>query len=187
MKNPSQRPSRPVRANVRRGFADLLCLLLAVTAPWSPSISAQTTAQAATPATAQATAQPPSQPAAAPAPAPSGPLIAQATPPPKAAKPADVTVSTQSAAPNRNIRFQFEGIPYSDVVERFAQMAGKPIIADTNVVGTLTYNDPNPYSYEEAIDTLNLMLSMKGVMLVEAGNNLRLVPLKELPAMPLAA
>lgn len=108
-----------------------------------------------------------------------------AAPPVVTAKNPDITVSTQSTAPVRNIRFQFEGIPYTDVIERFAQMSGKPLIADTNVVGSLTYNDPNPYSYDEAIDTLNLMLAMKGVMLVEAGNNLRLVPFKQLPAMPI--
>ncbi|MFZ9854892.1 MAG: secretin N-terminal domain-containing protein [Limisphaerales bacterium] len=85
----------------------------------------------------------------------------------------------------RNIRFQFDGIPYTDVIERFAQMAGKPLLSDTNVVGTLTYDDPNAYTYTEALDTLNLMLAMKGVMLLEDGNNLRVVPFKNLQAMPL--
>ena len=96
-----------------------------------------------------------------------------------------VTPGAAAPAPARNIRFQFDGIPYSDVVERFSQMAGKPLLSDTNVVGTLTYDDPNAYNYNEALDTLNLMLAMKGVMLVEDGNNLRLVPFKQLPAMPL--
>ncbi len=108
-----------------------------------------------------------------------------ASPNPPATKPDVVVSATAPAAPARNIRFQFDGIPYSDVVERFAQMAGKPLLSDTNVVGTLTYDDPNAYSYTEALDTLNLMLSMKGVMLLEDGNNLRLVPFKQLPAMPL--
>jgi type II secretory pathway component GspD/PulD (secretin) len=107
---------------------------------------------------------------------------------PPAAQP-DVVITAGApaapATPARNIRFQFDGIPYSDVVERFAQMAGKPLLSDTNVVGTLTYDDPNAYTYNEALDTLNLMLSMKGVMLVEDGNNLRLVPFKQLPAMPI--
>lgn len=92
--------------------------------------------------------------------------------------------SAPAAAP-RNIRFQFEGIPYRDVIERFAQMSGKPLLAETNVLGTLSYNDPNPYTFPEALDTLNLILSMKGFMLVESGHYLRLVPLKELPSMPL--
>ncbi len=100
-----------------------------------------------------------------------------------ATKPAPAAAAP--AQPARNIRFQFDGMPYADVVERFAQMAGKPLIADTNITGTITYNDPTAYSYSEALDTLNIMLSMKGLMLIESGNYLRLVPFKELPAMPL--
>lgn len=115
-------------------------------------------------------AQNPAAPATAPAVAP-------------AASPAPAAPAVNPAV--RNIRFQFDGIPYTDVIERFAQMANKPLVTDTNVVGTLSYNDPNPYNYTEALDTLNLVLSMKGVMLVESGNYLRLVPFKELPSMPL--
>lgn len=85
----------------------------------------------------------------------------------------------------RNIRFQFDGIPYMDVVERFAQMADKPLIAETNVQGTVTFNDQRPYNYGEALETLNTILSMKDVMLVETDRYLRLVPFKELPQMPL--
>jgi type II secretion system protein D len=88
-------------------------------------------------------------------------------------------------ATDKNIRFHFDGIPYSDVVERFAQMSGKPLVSDTNVQGSLTYNDPRPYTYQEALDTLNVMLSMKGVTLVEDGNYLRLVPFKQLPQLGL--
>ncbi|HTD88360.1 MAG TPA: secretin N-terminal domain-containing protein, partial [Candidatus Binatia bacterium] len=88
-------------------------------------------------------------------------------------------------ATDKNIRFHFDGIPYGDVVERFAQMAGKPLVSDTNVQGTLTYNDSRPYTYQEALDTLNVMLSMKGVTLVEDGNYLRLVAFKQLPQLGL--
>ena len=99
--------------------------------------------------------------------------------PAAAAEKADVVVkgtARKTATPDRNIRFQFDGIPYADVVDRVSQMAGKPLLSDTNVVGTLTYDDPNAYSYTEALDTLNLILAMRGVMLLEDGNNLRLVP-----------
>ena len=72
-----------------------------------------------------------------------------------------------------------------DAIERFAQMVDKPLIADTNVAGTLTFNDPQPYQYSEALDTLNLVLSMKDVMLTESGRYLRLVPFKKLPQLPL--
>ncbi|NDD38437.1 MAG: hypothetical protein EB082_08550, partial [Verrucomicrobia bacterium] len=85
----------------------------------------------------------------------------------------------------RNIRFQFDGIPYADVIERFAQMANKPLLAGMKPEGTLTYNDANAYTYAEALDTLNVILAMKGVMLVENANYLQLVPFKELPSTPL--
>ncbi|MFM7554192.1 MAG: hypothetical protein ACKPAH_02670, partial [Verrucomicrobiota bacterium] len=85
----------------------------------------------------------------------------------------------------RNIRFQFEGIPYADVIERFAQMSGKPVVGEINLPGTITFNDPNAYNYAEAFDTLNVILSMKGQMIVEEGNFLRVLPFKELPQTPL--
>ncbi|MFO1497710.1 MAG: secretin N-terminal domain-containing protein [Verrucomicrobiota bacterium] len=99
---------------------------------------------------------------------------------------AEATKARNAETPaGRNIRFQFDGIPYGDVLERFAQMANKPLVADTNLQGNLTFNDPTLYSYEEALDTLNLMLSMKNMALIESDHYLRLVPLKQLPQMPL--
>src|SRR5688572_32991476 len=76
------------------------------------------------------------------------------------AKAPAVSAATTNAAP-RNIRFQFDGIPYSDVVERFAQMSGKPLVANTNIQGTLSYNDPKTYTYAEALDVLNVILAMR--------------------------
>ena len=114
--------------------------------------------------------------------------VAPALASPAATAPAPAPTSAVApapVAPARNIRFQFEGIPYSDVIERFAQMANKPLLSDTNVSGSLSFNDPTAYTYPEALDTLNLMLSMKGVMVIESGHYLRLVPFKELPSMPL--
>ena len=83
------------------------------------------------------------------------------------------------------IRFQFDGLPYADVLTRFAQMVNKPLIADAKLEGTLTFSDSRPYTYAEALDTLNLILAIKGVMLVESDRYLRLVPFKELQQMPL--
>jgi type II secretion system protein D len=103
---------------------------------------------------------------------------------PAAAMPSD-SARPEKNSENRNIRFQFDDIPYSDVLERFAQMANKPLVTDTNIQGTLSFNDPTPYNYQEALDTLNLILSMKDMTLIETDHYLRLVPLKELPHMPL--
>ena len=85
---------------------------------------------------------------------------------------------------DRTIRFQFDGIPYMDAIERFAQMVNKPLLSDAKVDGNMTFSDPLPYNYAEALDALNLILSMKDVMLIESDRYLRLVPLKKLAQMP---
>ncbi|HET6407865.1 MAG TPA: secretin N-terminal domain-containing protein, partial [Chthoniobacteraceae bacterium] len=64
-------------------------------------------------------------------------------------------------------------------------MANKPLLAETNIQGTVTFNDPRPYNFSEALETLNTILSMKNVMLMETDRYLQLVPFKELPQMPL--
>ena len=122
------------------------------------------------------------------------PLRAQAPNPAANAQtdPSATTTNGAAAGPGkaqageaRNIRFQFDGIPYADVIERFAQMSGKPVVGEINLPGTITFNDPNAYNYAEAFDTLNVILSMKGQMIVEEGNFLRVLPFKELPQTPL--
>ncbi|MEY4689979.1 MAG: putative type secretion system protein precursor [Verrucomicrobiota bacterium] len=115
--------------------------------------------------------------AADPVPAAPAPATAGTNAPTAAAVPAPAIA--------RNIRFQFEGIPYADVIERFAQMSGKPVVGEVNIPGTITFNDSNAYNYAEAFDTLNVILSMKGQMIVEEGNFLRVLPFKELPQTPL--
>lgn len=110
---------------------------------------------------------------------------ANPVPKPAAVAPTQPAPPVTNAPTARNIRFQFDGIPWMDVIERFAQMANKPLVADTNIQGALTFNDPNPYNYAQALDMLNLMLAMKGMMLLEAGNYLQLVPFKQLPQMPI--
>ena len=89
------------------------------------------------------------------------------------------------AAEERNIRIQFEGVPYSDALQRFSQMANKPLIIESPVQGTLTFYDPQPYSYQEALDVLNVILSMKGVALVETGRYLQLSKLENIKKLPL--
>lgn len=84
----------------------------------------------------------------------------------------------------KNIRFQFDGIPYMTVIERFAQMVNKPLLLDTSLEGTMKFSDPEPYEYTEALDTLNLILSMKDAMLVEQDRYLRLLPLSKLRQTP---
>lgn len=85
----------------------------------------------------------------------------------------------------KNIRFQFDGIPYMTVIERFAQMVNKPLLLDVSLEGTMKFSDTEPYNYTEALDTLNLVLSMKDAMLVEQDRYLRLLPLSKLRQTPL--
>ena len=89
------------------------------------------------------------------------------------------------AAEERKIRIQFEGVPYSDALQRFSQMANKPLIIESPVQGTLTFYDPQPYTYQEALDVLNVILSMKGVALVETGRYLQLSKLENIKKLPL--
>ncbi|HUU10639.1 MAG TPA: secretin N-terminal domain-containing protein, partial [Phycisphaerae bacterium] len=138
-------------------------------------------------------------PAAAPAkPDAAPPPAAEATPPaaapakPDAAPPAAAPAKPDAAPPapapalaKQEIRFQFDGIPYDDVVRRFAQMAGKPIIGEFHVEGTLTFFDPQPYTFDEAFDTLNLLLAMRGFTLVDTPRYLQVVAVKDATKSPL--
>ncbi len=100
------------------------------------------------------------------------------------AKPEDSDAAEQGKE-KRNIRFQFEGVPYMDALQRFSQMTEKPLIAETPLEGTLTFFDSEPYTYEEAMDVINVILSMKGVALVESGRYLQLTKLENIKKMPL--
>jgi type II secretion system protein D len=93
--------------------------------------------------------------------------------------PSTDTSAPVGVQPERNIRFQFDGIPYAEVVRRFAQMSDKPLLGDLSIDGTLTFFDARPYTYQEAMDTLNLILEMKGYALQESGRFLRLMPLTD--------
>jgi type II secretion system protein D len=102
------------------------------------------------------------------------------------AAPAAAPAAAAAPAPaDAGIRFQFDGTPYTEVVRRFSQMANKPLIGDLNIQGTLTFFDSEPYTYNEALDTLNLILAMRGYVLVESGRFLQLAPIGDLQRLPL--
>ncbi len=163
-------------------IADLISKRLAVALACLPIVLAVAVRAADAP---PAPSKPPDAKKAAPAPVP------------KAAKPADEAKSEAAtpakpapkpaakAADKAEIRFQFDGIPYDDVIRRFAQMAGKPILGEYHVEGTLTFFDPQPYTFDEAFDTLNLLLAMRGYTAVDTPRFLRVVPIKEAMKAPL--
>jgi len=149
-------------------------LLLLVLVGLAPSIATANAAETSSSSPAAPTNAPP-----VPAPAVASPVEPiSPTPPP-------VPAATNAPPRETGIRFDFAGMPYTEAVVRFSQMAGKPLIADTVVEGSLTFSDPKPYAYGEALDTLNLILATKNVMLVEDDRYLRLVPFKALPQMPI--
>ena len=79
------------------------------------------------------------------------------------------------------MRFQFDGISYNDLIKLFAQNAGKPILGEFSVSGTLTFHDAEPYTYDEALDTLNLLLAMKSFWLLEKERYFQVIPLTQVP------
>ncbi|MGC9453928.1 MAG: secretin N-terminal domain-containing protein [Phycisphaerae bacterium] len=93
--------------------------------------------------------------------------------------------ATEAGEPEAVFRFQFEQMPYTTIVERFAKAVDKPLIGDLNVPGELTFFDSQPYTYEEAMDTLNVLLRMRGYTLMEQGRFLRLVRLSDVQRMSL--
>jgi type II secretory pathway component GspD/PulD (secretin) len=110
------------------------------------------------------------------------PADASGTPVPETRpKPVETAPSRAVRKPKALIRFQYEGAPYSVVIRRFAQIAGKPLIGEMPDIGELTFYDSRLYTYEEALDTLNLLLSMRGYQVREVGRFLRVMPLRDVP------
>lgn len=108
-----------------------------------------------------------------------GPQEDAAAPKPDGEKPA------AAEEPARDIRLEFGGVPYADAIRRFGQMAGKPLLGDVKIEGSLDFSDPRPFTYDEALDTLNHILAMKGFALVETDRYLQLTPREDLPKLPL--
>ncbi|MCB1124988.1 MAG: hypothetical protein KDM81_00720 [Verrucomicrobiae bacterium] len=98
-------------------------------------------------------------PAAAEAPATNLPTSTSGTGETAAPASTEPVAAAATADDGRNIRFEFSDMPYMDVIRRFAQITGKPLISDVNVDGSLSFSDPQPYNYREALDTLNLILA----------------------------
>lgn len=159
-------------------------MVKAQTAPATAPATAS--APASAPATAPATTEP-----AATAPAPTARAVSEAAP--TSAPADDKTQASDSATAtkpadakaDRTIRFQFDNVPCADVVRRFAQLSNKPLIGQLSIDGYITFFDSEPYTYEEALDMLNLLLGMRGYMLVESGRYFRLISSGEVGQMPL--
>jgi type II secretory pathway component GspD/PulD (secretin) len=158
-------------------------------APVTPAPAAQPRNEAAVaPPSEPKSAPAPAAPAAAPAPSPeqkggAAPAAPAAAAP--AAAPAAPAPAVEVKAPPRDeFRFQFDGIPYDDIIRRFAQMAGKPLLGEVRVEGSLTFFDSKPYTFDEALGLLNTLLQMRGFTLIETARYIQVVPVKGLLANP---
>ena len=161
----------------------------------APAPAAPAAAPAAQPKNEAAPA-PSSEPKSAPAPAPAAPAAAPApspeqkggaapaAPAPAAAPAAPAPAVEVTAPPRDEFRFQFDGIPYDDIIRRFAQMAGKPLLGEIRVEGSLTFFDSKPYTFDEALGLLNTLLQMRGFTLIETARYIQVVAVKGILTNP---
>lgn len=129
----------------------------------------------------EATVEPAAEPAPQVEPAPT-PVTQQA------AQPTTVAASPTAPAaarPKADVLLQYANAPISQVVRRFSDRLGKPLIGPYNVQGTVTFFDSRPYTEQEAFDTVNMILAMQGYrMHVINDQYLTLVPLDNVPNLP---
>ncbi len=86
-----------------------------------------------------------------------------------------LTVSTGAVAQER-VTLNFSNAEIDAVVRAIAQFTGKVFIVDPRVKGTLTLTIEQPMSPEQAMATLSTALRMQGIVLVESGGVVRVVP-----------
>jgi len=155
----------------------MACLMMWV----SMSVAAQEAASVEQPAaSAEAAKSAEAAPEAKPEPAPEAAPEAKPEPEVKP-EPAPAPAPTVK----RDYLLQFGNTPVSEVIRRFAQSAGRPILGDVPEMGNLNFFDEEPYSYTEALDVLNTLLAMRnpGFYLIEQGRYLRVVPIPQVTAV----
>ncbi|MCA9285940.1 MAG: hypothetical protein KDA22_12025, partial [Phycisphaerales bacterium] len=104
-------------------------------------------------------AAPPAVPPAAPSAAPPA-----ATVPPVSTPAAEPPSTTSNPIPP--IRFEFKGASWDQVLDYFARTTGLPVVKETPAPdGTVDYLSPRAYDLPEALQTLNILLQTRGVML----------------------
>ncbi len=149
---------------MNRTLCLVLCTFLVAMVLTAPA-RAQTTRPAATTAPAKSADEPADAPAAP----------GQAAP--ASAEPAE------DARPK--MMLQYKNAPLNDVIRLFAQRAGKPLLDQPNVPGTLTFYDAQPYTFGEAMDTLNKILAARGYIMMEEDRYFRVVPVTAIQQLPI--
>ena len=80
------------------------------------------------------------------------------------------------AAAQERVTLNFSNTEIEAVVRAIAQFTGKVFIVDPRVKGTLTLTIEQPLSPDQALAALSAALRMQGVVLVESGGVVRVVP-----------
>jgi general secretion pathway protein D len=86
-----------------------------------------------------------------------------------------LTLSAGAAAQER-VTLNFSNTEIDAVVRAIAQFTGKVFIVDPRVKGTLTLTIEQPLSPDQALGALSAALRMQGIVLVESGGVVRVVP-----------
>ncbi len=125
-----------------------------------------------TPHAATAQSEMPASPSAE---SPAAPPVAA---PPVAAPPDGAETSSKPAA---EIRFNFKGATWDQALDYFSRLSGLPIVREVPAPdGTVDYLSSRVYSLPEALQTLNILLQTRGVMLRREDDRLFLQKLEDM-------
>ena len=88
-------------------------------------------------------------------------------------------VATESIGSAGELKFNFSGTRWLDVLDWFASQADLALQVDEPPVGTFSFSDPTRgYSISEGLDVINLALMRRGYSLVRRGRMLQVIDLE---------
>lgn len=90
---------------------------------------------------------------------------------------AEAKAQDQAAESKAEVFFSFDRMPWRDVIQWIADEANVALHYEELPPGSFSYDDPNPFSTQEAIDRLNLFLLPQGFSLVQSGKLLSVINL----------
>ncbi|MEM8734397.1 MAG: secretin N-terminal domain-containing protein, partial [Planctomycetota bacterium] len=90
---------------------------------------------------------------------------------------ADAKANEKKAQSKDEIYFSFDRMPWRDVIQWIADEANVALHYEELPPGSFSYDDPNPFSTQAAIDRLNLFLLPQGFSLVQSGKLLSVINL----------
>jgi type II secretory pathway component GspD/PulD (secretin) len=111
------------------------------------------------------------------------PITAPPVTAPATAAPANDAGSANTESANaesaNTVRFSFSGVPWRDVISWIAEEADLALHVDSVPAGSFTYSDPATFTYDEAIDRINLFLLPQGYSLVRNDNLLSVINMSD--------